>query len=352
MDYTMSHPISFLNRVFGDTSAGNGVRVRVLKANSLMVKILYTYCLAANMVVMLSPIANARSAHDAYVQKRNEALFRSAQDESNAILPLFGRYVILPDGRKTSALRSIENRLNGYFHECILRRPIKSVSAKSVSRWKANRICFRSYDKLSGEKFYELQNQLEELTDLTAQIAAECYRYGLDSSMWEAVDIINGCYSSGSYGMWESVSRRRKGSVARVREKFNQIERILHTKLDALDKIHMREFEAWKLANKEDAHEKQKESFASNRDIYKKAENEGRFVAATIMEEENEREHRRALASAALKRQNEEVAARTFEASEMERQQRELNDNIERTNRKIEELKNDIRFSFPDAIIW
>lgn len=127
-----------------------------------MVRISHVKCLATGIVVMIALLANARTARDAYLQERNESLFRLAQDESDLVLPVFGRYVVLPDGRKTRVLRSIENRLNGYFHECILRQPIKTVSSQSVRRWKSNRIRFRSYDKLSGEKFYELQNQLED----------------------------------------------------------------------------------------------------------------------------------------------------------------------------------------------
>lgn len=316
----------------------------------LVVGISHVKCLVACIFVMIALMANARTARDAYLQEKNESLFRFAQDESDSVLPVFGRYVVLPDGRKTRALRSIENRLNGYFHECILRQPIKVVSPQSVRRWKSNRIRFRSYDKLSGEKFYELQNQLEELTDLTAQIAAECYRYGLDSSMWQAVEIINGCYSSGSYGMWESVSRRRKGSVARVREKFNQIEQILHSQLDMLDGVHMREFEAWKLANKADASEKQRESLVSKLSMCKTAENAGQSVVAKIKKEAEEREERRRVLAAALQRQNDEVAARTFEASEINRRQQELNDNIERTNRKMENFKREIELQFPGTI--
>lgn len=289
----------------------------------------------------------------AYRAKKNEALFNLACDESNRALPIFGRYVVLPNGKRTSYFRSLEDRLDGYYHECILRKPVRSISNKWEKMWKARRIRYRSYNKLGGEKFYELQRSLGDLVNVTARIAAECYQYGLDYSMIKAVDIINGCYSSGSYGMWEGVSKGRRGSVSRVEDKLNSIKRVLHEKLDELDRIHKKEFEDWKRANRADAMEKSLENARMNNDLCKDAERTGKGAAQQARERNEEEDRRWNSWLAEQQRQNEQQFRDNQimqQNDEIRRRQDELNDNVNRYNRELENFKRDIQFQFPGTI--
>lgn len=176
------------------------------------------------------------------------------------VLPKFGRenlYFNTSTGdvvyRKT---RTVQSRLSDYEHPCLLRAPLTSVAQKSLLKWKSNRFVTRPL-KLDREIQREYMRVLEGYQDLMALVAAESYAYGIKANFSESIKRINNFYVASNYIKWDGLGKWKK-YAAEFQYVFRMIDDDLHAKLDVLDGIHLKEYEAWQQQNPSDYTAKKK----------------------------------------------------------------------------------------------
>lgn len=219
-------------------------------------------------------------------------------------LPKFGRVVAWIDPitgeKKFSKCRTVDSRMRDYFHECIKRNPIKTVDKHSIAKWKDARFQKRSLPNMNSQ----YGRELVFIENLTANVAAEFYRYGKKVDLSKCIAEINTFYSEKYVMRWEGLSRWKKYGKA-FDAKFEYILEELHSKLDALDVVHQSEFMAW-----------QQENPVAYAERVKLIQDREQHVATTIRLEQNKREIQAAKAEAEASKQAAIAAERRAAAAE------------------------------------
>lgn len=224
--------------------------IRYYRSSKVSVNLLLLIFLSLSVIPLKPSMAEVYLSNISTSQPEQEVLVDSP---CYGILPKFGRGLLFLSSTgvsKVSECRDVESRLIDYRHTCLIRSEVKEVSKESINKWKVNRFHRRNLNKYDKKIQQDCLRELVRLKNLTAEVAAEAYRYDIKLRMNSCIDKINLFYSEGFVRKWESLPKYPKYKVE-FDGIFDQIKDELHRRLDVLDRVHIVEFELWKDKNPE-----------------------------------------------------------------------------------------------------
>lgn len=185
---------------------------------------------------------------------RNSAnIVKEIPSSSGREFPQFGRWID-SNGNVTNNvenlfLRPVRERFADYFHQCLIRTPLKKVSENDIDNWKRLNIKKKNLASLKRNargNLLKMMTELAEWEDFLCRIDAECYRYGVKTDSQNCIKSINALYEARNYYKWDNLLYSIKGNRTCFNEVFSKIELYAHSRMDLIDRIHEEEFLAWK----------------------------------------------------------------------------------------------------------
>ena len=274
--------------------------------------------------------------------------------------PQFGKWV-MPMGVVSSeqnefcSPRPMIERLEDYWHPCVLREPNKEVAEADIAAWKKRTFRKKDVENLRSDFANSLMKRVLELEDLLGMVIAECARYGVKKDSAASVAAITQILDTNSHLYWESAAKRGKAPDY-IEKRLKQVEVYLSTKLSHLDKIHEAEFKKWCVMpeNQAEFQRRQKEKekrIQKGQELMAKVSNEvsiGLKLDRIAQNQQREAE-RNAIAMEEVKRRIQEAE---WAAEDARRKAEEATRDAEAAAWENQRMKDDLRLNGVDIIGW